>query len=101
MPILGDRDAGNPWILDLATDRTMEEVLGFPRGVSDGSVRKLQDEAPVPNVGILVLHCGLGIRIVLGHHGDGHGILRQQVHRDDVVRNELYGINRHHLTIDI
>jgi len=43
----------------------------------------------------------LGSALSFGQHRDGHGIFREEIHTDDVVRRELDGIDGDETTVDI
>jgi len=65
-----------------------------------GAVPELQDEAAVPDV-VAVLQAGLRIGVVLRHHRNRHRVLGQDVHRHDVVRDEVDGIDRREFAVDV
>ena len=99
-PAIGDRFVADLGIGRVPIDRTVEEALRLPRGTGHDLVAQLQAEAAIADAAA-VFQAGLGIRVVLGHHGDGHRVFRQDVHTDDIVRSKLDGIDGHEFTVDI
>ena len=88
-------------ILRIPVERPPGKLLRLPPGITHRAVAELEDEARISDAGIGVFHASTGVGVVFRQHRDRHGIPGKVVDRDDIVRNEGDGIDRHQLTVDI